>query len=169
MNTARNFVIRDTAEADMDQVTDIYAVEVATGRASFEIEAPGVADMRSRFENLRRAGYGHLVACRDDTVLGYAYTSSYRPRIAYRHTVEDSVYVRREARGAGIATALLEALIADCRDKPFRQMIAVIGDSANTASIALHRKLGFREVGVLKEVGYKFDTWIDTVIMQRPL
>lgn len=169
MNTTHDFVIRDTADADIEQVAGIYAIEVATGRASFETEPPSIDEMRSRFDTLRRAGYGHLVACRNDIVLGYAYTSSYRPRIAYRYTVENSVYVRRDARGAGIATALLEALIADCRDKPFRQMIAVIGDSANAASIALHHKLGFREVGVLKEVGYKFDTWLDTVIMQRPL
>ncbi len=154
---------------DIEQVTGIYALEVATGRASFEIEPPGVEEMTSRYEKLLEAGYSHLVACRGDTVLGYAYTSSYRPRVAYRFTVENSVYVRRDARGSGIATALLTALIEDCRNKPFRQMIAVIGDSANAASIALHRKLGFREVGVLKDVGYKFDEWLDTVLMQRPL
>ena len=166
---ARDYIIRHTADADLEQVTDIYAVEVATGRASFETEPPTVDEMRSRYDTLRQAGYSHLVACRHDVVLGYAYTSSYRPRVAYRYTVENSVYVRRDARGAGIATDLLKALIADCRDKPFRQMVAVIGDSANTASIALHHKLGFSEVGVLKKVGYKFETWIDTVIMQRPL
>ncbi len=160
-------VVRATVPRDIPRITEIYAREVLVGRASFETEPPGDSVMLDRYQALLAGGYGHLVACRGETVLGYAYTSSYRPRAAYRHTVEDSVYVAPEARGCGVATSLLSALIEDCRAKPFRQMIAVIGDSANTASVALHEKLGFRHVGVLSSVGYKFDTWLDTVLMQR--
>ena len=163
------FDIRPTRPEDIDQVAAIYAIEVSTGKASFEIVPPDAAQMRERFERVTGAGYSHLVACRGQDILGYAYTSEYRPRPAYRFTVEDSVYVRRDARGLGVATALLTALIDDCRGKPFRQMIAVIGDRANAASIRLHERLGFSTVGVLRRVGYKFDQWIDTVIMQREL
>jgi L-amino acid N-acyltransferase YncA len=161
--------IRPTRESDISQVRDIYALEVNTGTSSFELEAPGLDDMMARYKALLDAGYAHLVACRDAEILGFAYTSSYRPRPGYRHTVEDSIYVRSDMRGQGVASALLGQLIADCANKPFRQMIAVIGDSANRSSIGLHEKLGFRTVGVFTNVGYKFERWIDTVLMQREL
>lgn len=164
-----NFDIRPTRDSDIRQIHAIYALEVRTGTASFELVPPGTEEMEYRYRNVLREGYAHVVACRGDEVLGYAYTSNYRPRAGYRFTVEDSIYVRPDFRKNGVATALLETLIADCREKAFRQMIAVIGDSANRSSIRLHEKLGFRTVGVFENVGYKFERWLDTVLMQLTL
>ena len=128
-----------------------------------------MAEMIARQEAAHRAGYPYLVAVRDGEVLGYAYASAYRPRRAYRFTVEDSVYVRDGLVGGGIGSALLAALIARCEAGPWRQMIAVIGNSGNAASIALHRRFGFSDVGVLRSVGFKHGQWVDTVLMQRSL
>jgi phosphinothricin acetyltransferase len=164
-----SYRVRDARIADIPAITEIYALEVARGKASFELVPPDEAEMTRRLERIRDAGYSYLVACRGDDVLGYAYTSEYRSRPGYRFTVEDSVYVGVDARGCGIGTTLLTALIDDCRGKPFRQMIAVIGDSANQSSIRLHERTGFKHAGVLRDVGYKFGQWIDTVLMQRAL
>ncbi len=158
--------VRATRSDDIPRIQAIYAAEVRSGLASFEVEPPHAAEMERRRQAVVDAGFTHLVSCRDGAVTGYAYTSIYRARPGYRFTCEDSVYVAPEARGQGHAGALLQALIEDCRVKPFRSMIAVIGDSANHASINLHRKFGFREVGVLQDVGYKLDRWVDSVIMQ---
>ncbi|MFT5112244.1 MAG: L-amino acid N-acyltransferase YncA [Parasphingorhabdus sp.] len=163
------YVIRQTQLEDIQQIAAIYAHEVRTGTASFEIEPPTPAQMTERVKDIWQNNYGHYVAVRHSTVLGYAYTSGYRSRPAYRFSVENSVYVASDSRGKGIASKLLQALFDDCKDKPFHQMIAIIGDSANHASINLHRSMGFKDTGVLKDVGYKFDRWIDSVIMQKKL
>jgi len=161
--------IRDAGPPDVPAIQAIYAHHVMTGLASFEEEAPTVATMLARLEAAWAAGYPYLVAERDGAVLGYAYASAYRPRRAYRFTVEDSVYVRDGLAGQGIGSALLAALIARCEAGPWRQMIAVIGNSGNAGSIALHRRFGFTDVGVLRAVGFKHGQWVDTVLMQRPL
>ncbi|MGC4108000.1 MAG: GNAT family N-acetyltransferase [Thermomicrobiales bacterium] len=161
--------VRDAMPEDAAAIRAIYAHHVETGLASFEEVAPTVAEMIARQEAARAAGYPYLVAERDDEVLGYAYASAYRPRRAYRYAVEDSVYVRDGLAGQGIGSALLAALIARCEAGPWRQMIAVIGNSGNAGSIALHRRFGFRDVGVLRAVGFKHGQWVDTVLMQRSL
>ena len=169
MSRASGIEVRATAPGDAAPVRDIYAHEVETGTATFELVAPSVAEMAARRERIVRDGFCHLVAVVDSAVVGFAYVSHYRQRPGYRFTVEDSVYVKPGFRRCGVASALLGALLDDCRDKPFHQMVAVIGDSANSASVRLHRRHGFVEVGVLERVGYKFGRWIDTVIMQRAL
>lgn len=162
-------VIRDALDADMDAVTAIYAPEVLSGFASFEETPPDLAEMARRRASVLTLGLPYLLAERDGVVVGYAYASSYRSRPAYRWTIESSVYVARSAQGEGVGRASMEALIARCDGGHWRQMIAVIGDSANAGSVALHRKLGFRDAGVLVNVGFKLGRWLDSVIMQRPL
>jgi len=142
---------------------------VRHGTASFEIEPPDNAQMRRRYAALRAGGYPYLVAELAGTIAGYAYAGPYRERPAYRWSIEDSVYVAEQSQGRGLGRALLEALIAEAQQGGFRQMIAVIGDSANAASIELHRAAGFRMVGTFDSVGFKFGRWLDTVLMQRPL
>lgn len=161
--------VRPAAASDMDPIREIYAHEVTQGTASFELEPPTREEMQRRFETARDGGYPYLVAVLEEAVAGYAYAGPYRPRPAYRYTVENSVYVAHWARRRGVALRLLEALISECEARKFRQMIAIIGDSAHLASIELHRKVGFRLVGTLQNVGFKFDRWLDTVIMQRAL
>ena len=161
--------IRSAETADLPRITEIYAGEVLRGRASFEEVPPDVAEMTRRWRDLRGAGFPYLVAERGGQVLGYAYAGPYRARTAYRYTVENSVYVAAEVRGQGVAGGLLEALIAACEAGRWRQMVAVIGDSANAASIALHARAGFVHVGTLKSVGRKHGVWLDTVLMQRAL
>lgn len=161
--------VRESAQADMVEVQRIYAHNVLTGLASFEEKAPSLEDMLARRATVLAAGLPYLVAKVDDRVAGYAYASDYRPRPAYRYTVENSVYVADELQGLGIGRSLLGALIARCEAGPWRQMVAVIGDSGNVASIALHEKLGFRMVGRLEAVGFKLGRWVDTVLMQRSL
>jgi phosphinothricin acetyltransferase len=151
------------------QVREIYALEVREGTASFELEPPSLTEMTARFAAIEAAGLPYLVAALDGRVAGYAYAAPYRPRPAYRHTVEDSVYVARWARRQGIGRALLHALIERATTQGMRQMVAIIGDSAHAASIELHARAGFRLVGTLENVGWKFGRWLDTVIMQRPL
>lgn len=162
-------VLRPCAEADLPAVTAIYAHAVATGRASFELEPPDEAEMGRRRAALVAGGYPYLVAERSGLVLAYAYAGPYRTRPAYCGTVETSVYVRPDRVGRGLGRRLLEALIVQAEAAGFRQMVAVIGDSHNAASIALHAALGFRHVGVLHSVGWKHGTWLDTVLMQRSL
>ncbi len=161
--------IRAVRRSDIPAIQAIYAHAVETGRASFELEPPDAAEMTRRLEALETGGFPYLVAEAEERLLGYAYAGPYRPRRAYRFAVENSVYVAAHAQGRGVGRALLAALIAAAEEGGFRQMIAVIGDSANTASIALHRTLGFTDVGVLKAIGWKHETWLDTVLMQRPL
>ena len=153
----------------MAAIQRIYAHFVLHGRASFEEEPPDVAEMCRRHEAVRAADLPYLVAERDGAILGYAYATAYRPRRAYRFTVENSVYVAPDGHGRGTGSALLSALIAACEAGPWRQMVAVIGDSANAGSLALHRRHGFALVGTLRSVGFKHGGWVDTVLMQRAL
>ena len=162
-------VVRRCTEQDIPQVRDIYALEVREGTASFELEPPTLDDMTARFAAVDAAGLPYLVAEQEGRIAGYAYAGPYRPRPAYRHTVEDSVYVARWARRQGVGRTLLEAVIQRATEQGMRQMVAIIGDSAHAASIRLHAQAGFRLVGTLEHVGWKFGRWLDTVIMQRPL
>jgi L-amino acid N-acyltransferase YncA len=150
-------------------ITAIYAHEVRTGTATFELEPPDLAEMTRRFEALAAAGFPYIVAVREDVVIGYAYAGPYRPRPAYRFTVENSVYLDTSARGQRIGSRLMQALIAESETRGYRLMVAVIGDSANTASIGVHRAAGFRHAGTFRNVGLKFGRWLDTVMMERPL
>jgi L-amino acid N-acyltransferase YncA len=161
--------VRDCTRADLPEVREIYALEVREGTASFELEPPGLSEMTARFAAIEAAGLPYVVAELDGLVAGYAYASPYRPRPAYRYTVEDSVYVARFARRRGVGCALLDAVIERATAKGMCQMVAIVGDSAHLASIELHRRAGFRLVGTLEHVGWKFGRWLDTVILQRPL
>lgn len=161
--------VRPVVDGDMAAVTVIYGHHVLHGKASFEEMPPDEADMRSRYETLRDGGYPYLVAERDGQVVGYAYAGSYRSRPAYRWTVENSVYVAQGHAGCGVGRALLMALVRVCEAGGFRQMIAVIGDSDNVGSIALHRRCGFLHTGTMHSVGFKHGVWLDSVIMQRAL
>ena len=161
--------IRPSEDRDLPALTAIYRHAVLNGTASFEIEPPDEAEMKRRREALLQAGFPYLVAEEDGRVAGYAYVSAYRPRPAYRYTVEDSIYVAPEVQGRGVGRALLTALIEHCERMGYRQMIGVIGDSSSTGSIALHRSLGFLTAGVVRDVGYKHGRWLDQVIMQRRL
>ena len=161
--------VRDAREADMTFVQEIYAHHVLHGLASFEEAAPTVAEMIGRRESVLKLDLPYLVAEMDGRIVGYSYASSYRPRPAYRHTIEDSVYVRDGLAGHGIGRALLTMLIKRCEAGPWRQMLAVIGDSGNAGSIGLHAGQGFRRIGTLDAVGFKFGHWVDSVLMQRPL
>ncbi|WP_208642242.1 GNAT family N-acetyltransferase [Methylobacterium terrae] len=162
-------VLRPCEAADLPAVTAIYAHAVETGRASFETQGPDEAEMGRRRAALVAGGYPYLVAARGGAVLGYAYAGPYRTRPAYRHTVETSVYLRPGEAGRGLGRRLLGALLAEAARAGFRQAVAVIGDSGNAASIGLHAAHGFRHVGVLRAVGWKHGTWLDTVLMQRDL
>lgn len=167
---SKPFIVRDGRDGDIARITAIYALEVRDGSASFELEPPDEDEMRRRFRAIRDAGLPYLVAAdAGGHILGYAYAGPYRPRPAYGATVEDSVYVADEARGQGIGRKLLAELIDRCRRAGKREMIAIIGDTGNHGSIALHEALGFRLVGTLRQVGRKHDRWIDTVLMQLAL
>jgi L-amino acid N-acyltransferase YncA len=162
-------VIRPTTAADIPAISAIYEPAVLHGTATFELEPPTEAEMLQRMQDITSAGFPYLVAERDNHVLGYAYVNHYRTRPAYRFVVENSIYVAPSAQGEGIGRALLDELIADSARRGFRQMIAVIGDSRQFGSIALHRSAGFAFSGTLHSVGFKFGRWIDSVLMQRPL
>lgn len=161
--------VRPATQADISAIAAIYAHHVQTGTASFEIEPPDGAEMVRRWRDVVDRGLPYLVAVIGTEVVGYAYAGPYRLRPAYRFTVEDSVYVRADFSRQGIGTTLLQALIPACERAGARQMIAVIGDSANAASIRLHAAAGFVEVGTLAGVGWKFERWLDVVMMQRAL
>jgi phosphinothricin acetyltransferase len=161
--------VRAATAGDIPAITRIYGHAVKHGTASFELEPPDEAEMAHRMQTLLDGGYPYFVAETDGALAGYAYAGPYRPRPAYRFSVEDSIYIDPSAQRRGIGRVLLEHLIAECERRGFRQMVAVIGDSAQTASIELHRALGFRLVGTVENVGYKFDQWLDSVNMQRPL
>ncbi|MCC7015590.1 MAG: N-acetyltransferase [Rhodospirillales bacterium] len=162
-------VVREACADDLPAIQAIYAHHVRHGLASFEYEPPDLAEMTARWHNVRAKGLPFRVLEADGKIAGFAYAALYRARIAYRFTAEDSVYVAPEALGRGFGRMLLADIIAASAKAGMRQMIAVIGDSANVASIELHRRLGFRQVGTLRSVGFKKDRWIDSVLMQRPL
>jgi phosphinothricin acetyltransferase len=161
--------IRPAALPDIPEIQAIYAHHVLTGTGTFEEVPPSVEEMAARFATLTDAGAIWRVAADATGVLGYAYAARYHTRSAYRFTAEDSVYVRDDQRGRGVGRALLAELIAAATAAGFRQMLAVIGDSANVGSIALHRGAGFAEAGRYRSVGYKFGRWRDVVLMQRAL
>ena len=161
--------IRPATPADIPAITRIYAHAVRHGTASFELEPPDEAEMAHRQKTLLDGGFPYLVATRDGAVLGYAYAGPYRARPAYRFSVENSIYVAADAHRRGVGRALMDRLIAESEARGYRLMIAVIGDSAQTPSIALHRAAGFKLVGTFEGVGYKFDRWLDTVLMQLAL
>ena len=161
--------LRAATAADVAAITAIYRPAVLHGTASFELEPPDEAEMLRRFEAIAVGAYPYFVAELDGRVAGYAYANAYRTRPAYRFTVEDSIYLAPEAQGKGIGKALLKALIDASTAKGYRLMVAVIGDSRQFASIALHRSAGFTFCGTIHSVGYKFGRWLDSVIMELPL
>jgi phosphinothricin acetyltransferase len=161
--------IRQCEQGDLAAITKIYSHHVLHSLATFECEPPGPEEMVKRWRGTLERGFPYLVAERQGVVVGYAYVGPYRSRPAYRFAIENSVYVHADCARQGIGLALLQALIQECERKDFRQMIAVIGDSANHSSIGLHERLGFSTVGVLRSVGFKFGRWVDTVLMQREL
>ena len=161
--------IRPAEPGDLPAITAIYDEAVRHGTASFELDPPDVAEMGRRMQNLLDNGYPYLVALRAGEMAGYAYAGPYRLRPAFRFAVEDSIYVATKMRRSGIGRLLLNALITACEQRGYRQMISVIGDSTNLASIELHRHGGFQPVGTFKNVGYKFERWLDSVMMQRVL
>lgn len=164
-----DFQIRPADLCDIPAISEIYAEAVLNGLASFELEPPGEEEMAMRFEALAEGGYPAFVAANRGRVIGYAYAGRYRSRPAYRHTIEDSIYLSPAAQGHGVGSSLLANLLEESARRGFRQMIAVIGNSANLASIRLHERHGFTPVGVLKSVGYKHGRWLDSVLMQRAL
>ncbi|GAB2894588.1 GNAT family N-acetyltransferase [Paralcaligenes sp. KSB-10] len=161
--------IRDASADDMAYVQAIYAHHVLHSSATFEEVPPTVQEMQSRREHVLAQGLPYLVAVLDKKIIGYSYASAYRPRIAYRYTLEDSIYLADGQGGKGVGKALLTALLARCEQGPWRQMIAVIAGNNNLQSIGLHRSLGFKHAGTQPSTGFKFNQWIDVVFMQRPL
>jgi phosphinothricin acetyltransferase len=162
-------IIRPAGPGDIAAITRIYADAVTHGTASFELEPPDQAEMTRRFETLIGNGYPYLVAEHAGTLAGYAYAGPYRARPAYQWTVEDSIYVAPEFHRRGIGLVLLKALIAESEQRGFRQMIAVVGDSAQTASIGVHLAAGFAPVGTFRAIGFKHGKWLDTPLMQLAL
>jgi L-amino acid N-acyltransferase YncA len=167
--TTRSLLLRPSTPADLAAVRDIYAHAVTQGTGTFELEVPDTAEMARRRDDVLAKGLPWLVAEQDRQVLGYAYANHFRPRPAYRFSVEDSIYLHPAAQGRGVGRVLLAELVARCQAAGARQMLAVIGDSANQGSIGVHRALGFEPCGLLQSVGWKFDRWLDVVLMQRPL
>ncbi|WP_209879697.1 GNAT family N-acetyltransferase [Azospirillum soli] len=162
-------IIRDSRASDLDRIQAIYSHHVLRGLASFEEVPPDQAEMGRRRDDVLERGFPYLVAEIDGELAGYAYAGPYRLRTAYRFTVEDSIYIDPGCMGRGIGRALLAGIIDRCTEAGCRQMVAVIGDSGNAASIGLHRHLGFEPAGVLRSVGFKFGRWVDGVLMQRAL
>ena len=161
--------IRPATAADLPAITEIYDHAVRYGTATFELTPPDLAEMARRFAVLRDGGYPYLAAASDGRVIGYAYAGAYRPRPAYRFTVENSIYLQPAIHRRGIGLQLLQQLIAASEARGYRQMIAVIGDSANAGSIGVHARCGFQMIGTHQSVGFKFGRWLDTVMMQRAL
>lgn len=161
--------VRDATDVDIAAVQKIYAHHVLHGLASFEEIPPSTNELQARRAAILDAGLPYLVAEQHGEVVGYAYAASYRPRAAYRFTVENSVYIADGQEGNGIGSVLLDALIQHCEQGPWCQMLAVIGNSENAASIALHHRMGFTVVGTFEAVGFKHGRWVDSVLMQRAL
>jgi L-amino acid N-acyltransferase YncA len=161
--------VRPATPGDLPDIQSIYAHHVLHGLASFEEVPPDFGEVRRRFEEVKGRGLPYLVAESAGTVVGYGYCALFRARSAYRFVLEDSVYVREGQQGKGVGKALLSLLIERCTELGYRQLIAVIGDSANAGSIGLHASLGFLRSGTLRSTGFKFGRWVDTVTMQRPL
>jgi len=167
--TTSPLVIRLSEAADLPAITGIYGWNVLHGTGTFELDVPDQAEMSRRRDDVLGKGLPWLVAERDGVVLGYAYANHFRPRRAYRFCLEDSIYLADAARGQGVGTLLLAELVSRCEAAGARQMLAVIGDSANAGSIGVHRALGFEHTGILRSAGWKFGRWLDVVLMQKPL
>ena len=163
------FLIRAATEADIPAIGAIYAAEVRDFVNTYEYDAPDQAEMLRRMRAVLDGGYPYLAAELDGDVVGYAYAGSFRSRAAYRWVVENSVYVATDAQGRGVGAALLQALIDACEARGFRQMVAVIGEPTNAASIKLHERFGFRHIGTFPGIAWKQQRWLDTVFMQRAL
>jgi phosphinothricin acetyltransferase len=161
--------IRLAEDTDLPAITEIYEHAVRHGTATFELVPPDLAEMTRRYRALIDGGFPYFVATIDQNVVGYAYAGAYRPRPAYRFTVENSIYLRPFSHRRGIGLQLLQRLIIECEARGYRQMIAVIGDSANAGSIGVHARTGFTLIGTHPNVGFKFGRWLDTVMMQRSL
>jgi len=162
-------LIRPSAASDVPAIAAIYAWNVLNGTGTFELEAPSEADMARRRDDVLSRQLPWLAAERDGTVLGFAYANLFRPRPAYRFCLEDSIYLAEDAKGQGIGKLLLAELLSQCEARGARQMLAVIGDSANAGSIGVHRALGFEQTGLIRSAGWKFGRWLDVVMMQRGL
>ena len=169
MSSRSDAVLRPAETGDFGRIHEIYAHHVRHGLASFEEVPPDQAELVDRHAAIVARGLPYLVALKHGRVVGYSYAGPYRTRSAYRYTVEDSVYLAPEAARLGIGRLLLSAVIARCTELGYRQMVAIIGDSANAASIGLHLRLGFRMIGNIEGVGFKLGRWVDSVLMQRPL
>jgi len=167
--TNMKLIIRPSRDEDVPSLAAIYANSVATETASWEYESPSVEEFARRRADLLAKGFPYFTAELAGLVVGYSYASSYRARVGYRFVVEDSVYVLHAMKGHGIGKQLLMTLIDECTRVGYRQMIAVIGDSANIGSIKLHAACGFHHVALFKGIGYKFGGWLDSVQMQRAL
>ena len=161
--------IRAAAAADLPAIAEIYEHAVRYGTATFELIPPDLAEITRRFGVLMDGGFPYLVAALEGRVVGYAYAGAYRPRPAYRFTVENSVYLQPAIHRRGIGLQLLQRLITESGQRGYRQMIAVVGDSANAGSIGVHARTGFQMIGTHPNVGFKFGRWLDTVMMQRAL
>ena len=162
-------IIRPSTDADLLAITAIYSHHVCTGTGTFEVDPPSADEMRGRRADVLSKGLPWLVAVQYDQVVGYAYCNWFKPRPAYRFSAEDSIYLSPESAGKGIGRTLLAELMAQAQRAGVRKLIAVIGDSANSGSIAVHRSAGFQSVGVLKSCGWKFDKWLDVVMMDKAL
>jgi len=162
-------IVRDATEQDIASIQAIYSHAVLTGSGTFEYDPPPLSEMQTRWSSVVGYGLPYIVADIDGQVAGYGACTPFRPRTGYRFTVEDSLYVAEAFQRRGVASALLAELIARCEAAGFRQMVAVIGDSGNAASMALHRRAGFEDAGSFRSVGWKHDRWTDIVMMQRAL
>lgn len=162
-------VIRAATEADVPAMTAIYAHHVLHGTGTFELTPPNEAEIASRLSAIRDRGLPWLVGERDGEVVGYVYAGPFRTRPAYDWIVEDSVYIRQDCGRQGIGGALVQEVIDRCTALGYRQMVSLIGDSANLGSIRLHRRLGFLRIGLFASVGWKHGRWLDVVMMQRAL
>jgi len=169
MPSDASVLIRPRTDDDMLAITEIYAHHVLNGASSWELTPPDVAEMTTRAHVLEAGGFPYFVADLDGEIAGYTYAGAYRPRPAYRYTVENSVYINDQLRRGGIGTALLQKLIDACTNLGYRQMIGIVGDSQNLQSIQFHEKMGFTHMGTVKNIGFKFDRWMDQVLLQRPL
>ena len=163
--------IRPSIDADLPEITAIYADHVLHGTGTFEIDPPVLADMTARRADVLSKGLPYLVAADSSTgrILGFAYCTWFKPRPAYRFSAEDSVYMATDLQGKGLGRALLAELASQAEKIGVRKLIAVIGDSKNLGSIGVHRSVGFTDVGVLKSCGWKFDQWLDVVLMEKAL
>ena len=163
------FLLRPSTAADLPAITSIYGWHVSHGTGTFELDPPPLEEMARRRDEVLGRDLPWLVAERNGEVAGYAYANPFRPRLAYRFALEDSIYLEPDLRRQGLGRLLLAELVSRCQALGARQMFAVIGDSANEGSLAVHRRCGFTDVGIMRSAGWKFERWLDVVIMQRTL